>query len=175
MLKQPKANTNLSAYINTEIRAFGGNPSSVTLAGQSSGAEMIQSLLVIPSATKLFARTILHSPATNFAEQPLSVGNAIGASLAANLSCTTLACLRATTVSDIIDAQYYLSTPGSTLYAGDVAGASVAEPLRTVLDGTLVTRSFGDVVQSGGSLAGSGKSTIFTTVQDESCNSIGGK
>ena len=51
----------LPGYIQTEIRAFGGDPTSVTLAGQSSGAELIKALLVTPFASKLFHRTIIQA------------------------------------------------------------------------------------------------------------------
>lgn len=48
-------------WVREEIRAFGGDPGRVTLAGESAGAMAIGSLLAMPAARGLFSRAILHS------------------------------------------------------------------------------------------------------------------
>lgn len=48
-------------FLKLVVPSFGGNPSKITLAGQSSGANMIRALLAVPSATSLFRTGILQS------------------------------------------------------------------------------------------------------------------
>jgi carboxylesterase type B len=152
-------------YVKTEIKAFGGDPSRVTLAGQSSGAELIKTLLVTPSATSLFARAILQSAPLDSHDHTIAVGNKIGALAASNLDCTTAACLISASVTTILDAQ------AVTLYAvqgdTDYSVRVTESPLRPVVDGKLVTREFRTVVASGQALDGPTKPLIFTTMEDE--------
>ncbi len=49
-------------WVQREIRAFGGDPDRVTLAGQSAGAGNVADLIVSPQSAGLFTRAILHSP-----------------------------------------------------------------------------------------------------------------
>ena len=48
-------------WIRDNISYFGGDPSSVTIAGQSGGGGKVQTLLVTPSAKGLFSRAIVQS------------------------------------------------------------------------------------------------------------------
>lgn len=48
-------------WIQNAIEFVGGNKNMVTLAGQSSGGNLIRNLLATPSASNLFARGILES------------------------------------------------------------------------------------------------------------------
>lgn len=164
----------LAAFIKKEIVAFGGS-SKVTLAGHSSGAEMIKALLVTPSAVSLFSRAILHSAPLNYADQSPSIANAIGTSILGpgGLNCTNLGCLQRQPVQNILDAQLSLFDPSTSIYAGYVQGASTVTPIRTVVDGSLVTRAFGAVTQEQGAIEGVGKQIIFTTMKDEACDAIG--
>ena len=65
----PDGNTNLALkdtinalkFLHQVLPSFGGNPSKITLAGQSSGANMIRALLAVPSASSLFQSGILQS------------------------------------------------------------------------------------------------------------------
>lgn len=43
------------------LPSFGGDPSKITVAGQSSGANLIRALLAVPSAQSLFQSAILQS------------------------------------------------------------------------------------------------------------------
>ncbi len=52
-------------WVRRNIRAFGGDPDNVTLAGESSGANSVTTLLAIPSAEGLFARAIAQSAPAN--------------------------------------------------------------------------------------------------------------
>lgn len=48
-------------WIRANADAFGGDPARVTLAGQSSGASLVETLLVVPPARGLFHRAVSHS------------------------------------------------------------------------------------------------------------------
>ncbi|KAM0748262.1 alpha/beta-hydrolase [Meredithblackwellia eburnea MCA 4105] len=157
------------SYIQTEIAGFGGNPNSITLAGQSSGAELVKTLLTTPSATSLFHRAIMQSPPLGYGDHSIATANSLGALIANDLSCTTLQCMQSATVSQILSAQNDLFDSSSAYYAGNVAGVAIAEPLRPVVDGTLVTRKFGQVSQTHGALEGT-KPIILSSVQDEACS-----
>jgi para-nitrobenzyl esterase len=49
-------------WVQREIGAFGGDPSRVTLGGQSAGSACVADMLVSPVADGLFAQAMLHSP-----------------------------------------------------------------------------------------------------------------
>ena len=65
----PDGNTNLAVkdiitaleFLQKVVPSFGGSASKITLAGQSSGANMIRALLATPSASDLFQSAILQS------------------------------------------------------------------------------------------------------------------
>lgn len=50
-------------WVQQNIAAFGGDPSNVTIAGQSAGATAVTTLMCVPSAAGLFHRAIAQSPA----------------------------------------------------------------------------------------------------------------
>lgn len=49
-------------WVHDNIASFGGDPSNVTIVGQSAGAESVLALMASPLATGLFARAIAQSP-----------------------------------------------------------------------------------------------------------------
>lgn len=49
-------------WVHRNIATFGGDPSNITIGGQSAGAANVADLLVSPLAAGLFQRAILHSP-----------------------------------------------------------------------------------------------------------------
>ncbi|MCP2244923.1 carboxylesterase family protein [Lentzea aerocolonigenes] len=53
-------------WIQRNIKRYGGDPGNVTVAGQSSGAQTVASLMVMPAARGLFHRAIAHSLAGRF-------------------------------------------------------------------------------------------------------------
>lgn len=52
---------NALTFLQTTVASFGGDPAKVTLAGQSSGGQMIRALLSSPKAKHLFRAAILQS------------------------------------------------------------------------------------------------------------------
>ncbi|MCG8924880.1 carboxylesterase family protein [Lentzea sp. CC55] len=53
-------------WIRRNITAYGGNPGNVTVAGQSSGAQTVAALMVMPAARGLFHKAVVHSLAGRF-------------------------------------------------------------------------------------------------------------
>jgi para-nitrobenzyl esterase len=52
-------------WVRDNIRAFGGDPGQVTLAGESAGAMAVAALMSVPAARGLFARAVLQSGAAS--------------------------------------------------------------------------------------------------------------
>ncbi|TKY87540.1 hypothetical protein EX895_003554 [Sporisorium graminicola] len=148
-------------FIHDNIAAFGGDPNRVTLAGQSSGAHLIRSLLNAPSAAPLFARAILHSDPANFGTQTLSTSKAVSDFALSQTDCSDLACLRSMSAADL------LSASATTVQAGQSISASVAEgevwrPFLGALTGSAFEHK-----PSGG------KPIIFTNVENEGGSAVG--
>jgi para-nitrobenzyl esterase len=93
-------------WIKHNIGAFGGLPSSVTLAGQSSGATAVVSHLTSPGSAGLFQRAVIES-GTRFTPLPIERARSAGDSFAASVECKedTLRCLRGLSVQTILDHQ----------------------------------------------------------------------
>ncbi|MCC8242706.1 carboxylesterase/lipase family protein [Saccharothrix luteola] len=126
-------------WVRQNIAEFGGDPNNVTLAGESAGAHSVCAQLASPGAAGLFQRAIAQSTAcapSFFAgadlrpvlDVPLFVPHewqqGHGQSIAAQLGCTTLECLRGKPVPDLLAAQAFpLPAFGNTVLPEDPAVA----------------------------------------------------
>jgi para-nitrobenzyl esterase len=126
-------------WVRRNIRAFGGDPGNVTIAGESAGALSVMYLMAAPDARGLFHRAIAQSAYmitmpelrnSTFADWPDA--ETIGVSLAGQLGAADLAGLRAMRADAIIEG----------------AGRARYFPLGTV-DGRTLRRQLVDVFDRG--------------------------
>ena len=92
-------------WVDANAAAFGGDPDSVTIFGESAGGRNVCTLMGTPAAADLFDRAIVQSGACKFLPD-LAAAEAVGADVAAELGCTgdVAACLRAAGAEEVIRA-----------------------------------------------------------------------
>ncbi|PWY97935.1 alpha/beta-hydrolase [Testicularia cyperi] len=154
-------------FIQNNIGEFGGDPNSVTVAGQSSGAHMVRALLSTPSASSLFQRAIMHSDPANYGTQSSATSEQVSDYALEQTNCQSLECLRALDANTLVDAGY------ATVSAASNIGPSVsaAETWRPTKDDFTGTCFESDPATS--LAASSGKSIIVTNVANEGGSVIG--
>jgi para-nitrobenzyl esterase len=122
-------------WVQANIAAFGGDPSNVTLGGQSAGARDTTANLMSPTATGLFNRAILQSyPETSWVTATQMLTRGTNFNTAAN--CSTAACLRGLSTERILQLQ---GTPN--------ANSPLAQ--QVFPDGTIVPLQPGDAWSTG--------------------------
>ncbi len=93
-------------WVRDNIAEFGGDPTDVTVTGQSSGGTNVCSLLATPSANGLYNRVVIQSGVCQVSPD-LATNEKRGTALAQKLGCadaaTVAACLRDKSAADILD------------------------------------------------------------------------
>ncbi|XP_060064174.1 cholinesterase-like [Ylistrum balloti] len=110
-------------WLQNNIQAFGGNPNSVTIFGESAGGFSVGLQSIIPQNKGLFHRAIAQSGAApsfvSIAHQPLfftaAFGETVGCRFTSVNSSTFLKCLKTKTAEQILNAQINASTPASVI------------------------------------------------------------
>lgn len=138
-------------WVRDNIEAFGGDPTNVTLVGESSGAMSIGALLAMPSAHSLFHRAILESGSTAHTIDADSARK-VATRLASLLNVApSRAGLASAPIAALLSAQERLSAEVSNRPSrsrwGDVAANGLAfEP---VVDGTTLPTRPLEALQAG--------------------------
>lgn len=110
-------------WVKRNIAAFGGDPSNVTIFGESAGAVSVHAHLASPQSAGLFHRAIAQSGGYNLTQPTLAAAESEGSSFATAVGCSSQdsACLRAVPVSTLLANQsssptaYLPKVDGSTL------------------------------------------------------------
>jgi para-nitrobenzyl esterase len=94
-------------WVKKNISQFGGNPSKVTIAGQSAGGLSVHTHLVSPGSASLFQQAIVESGAYTLTPPTLAQAEAQGTAYATSVGCGAqdLACLRAVPVATLLSKQ----------------------------------------------------------------------
>jgi len=110
-------------WVHKHIAAFGGDPSRVTIAGQSAGAGAVCWLLASPTAKGLFSSAIAQSAGACGNAASRESASTAGLTFAAAAGCadpaTALTCLRGKSAAELLDVQVATGTG-----AGFVSGGS---------------------------------------------------
>ncbi|KAJ7572059.1 alpha/beta-hydrolase [Mycena floridula] len=140
---------------------LGGSASKITLAGQSSGANMVRALLATPSASALFQQAIIQSDPMDYGFYSLASHTTLQDYFTGLTNCaaTDKACLAALSLDSILDAQSDLTTNALSLDAS----ATQNESIRPVRDGTLITSPMDSTAQ----FPSVNKPILLSTVQNE--------
>jgi carboxylesterase type B len=123
-------------WVQRNITAFGGDPSRVTIGGESAGGWSVCAHLVSPRSRRLFARAILQSGSCP--TQTRNRAQATGTQFASDAGCSSahpdeaVACLRALSSAQLLDAQ---SNFGFTPVLVRGTSTLPSEPLRAIQDG----------------------------------------
>jgi para-nitrobenzyl esterase len=92
-------------WVRTNIDRFGGDPSNVTIAGQSAGAAAVSHLVLSPLAAGLFHRAVIESgPVIGIPMSTLADAEKAGVAAAAKLNANDIAKLRAMPADDLAKA-----------------------------------------------------------------------
>lgn len=133
-------------WIQANIGAFGGDPTRVTIFGESAGGVSTCALMAAPAARGLFQRAVVQSGNCLWAPPSLTNGLAQGDRVSAATGCGSgtaadrRACLRALTPTQLMT----LVPP-----VVDPAGFSDAESFGLVLDGFALTEAPGRAIANG--------------------------
>ncbi len=128
-------------WVQRNIAAFGGDPSNITVAGESAGAGSICEHLAHPEHTEgLFQKAMLLSAGCLHDLPTVSKLQALGTTVAESVGCkdpaTALSCLRKASLQSLLDAS--AKAAGSAVLAFAPSNGSEATP-----------RSFAEAIQTG--------------------------
>jgi len=155
-------------FLRKVLPSFQGDISKVTVAGQSSGANLIRALLATPSVDPLFQSAILHSDPMDFGFLSLTVQSELQQyfNTLVNCSSTDRSCINSLSLSTVLSASNTLYQTATNIDQS----ATSAEPMRPVHDGILITTT----LDSTSPFPPVSKPVILSTVVNEAGSAIYG-
>jgi para-nitrobenzyl esterase len=117
-------------WVRRNIAAFGGDPGNVTLAGESAGAASVCLQLIAPDQSSgLFQKAIIQSIACGVHLTSAEEAGRVGLEVAKRVHCdepgTAIACLRSTSIHDLLEAQVAVSAMNARAFTPSVGSSSV--------------------------------------------------
>ncbi|OSD08536.1 alpha/beta-hydrolase [Trametes coccinea BRFM310] len=157
-------------FLQKVVPSFGGSASKITIAGQSSGANMVRALLAVPSADSLFQSAILQSDPMDFGFLSTSLQQDLLDIFMQNVNCTAsdTSCINALSLNDVMSSQNTLLDMAGNSELDPAIGAS--EPMRPVLDNVLIKST----LDSTSPFPKVSKPVIVSTVRNEAGPTIYG-
>lgn len=132
------------AWVRRNIAAFGGDPSNITVAGESAGAFCIGSLLTAPMSVGLFDKAILHSGGTRRVF-PAATADAMAHDLLDRVGASSMDELQAVDVQRILEAQSQVTD--SDIGVRNLPGG---RSWGVVLDGVILPQDPHEALRGGG-------------------------
>lgn len=132
-------------WVHDNIESFGGNPNSITIAGQSAGGFSVALQAIYPANKGLFHRVIAQSGASNSFITMSDAARKNAKLLSMKLNCNesltkeTLTCLRNKTAKQILDV--FNTIPTSTYSINGSKNVYLNLPFAPVVDGVFLKQS----------------------------------
>ncbi|KAH7026977.1 Alpha/Beta hydrolase protein [Linnemannia elongata] len=132
-------------WVQKNIASFGGDPTRVTVFGESAGATSIRALLAAPVAFPLYQGVIGESDPINIPFKTPDDAASISTYFLQALNCTDVACARTRPVDQVLTAQ----TTANAKALADDKWTTWALVERPSIDGLLIKTEFSAMVKAG--------------------------
>ncbi|KAF9435679.1 hypothetical protein BGZ76_005748 [Entomortierella beljakovae] len=131
-------------WVQKNVAKFGGDPSKVTIFGESAGGHAVRTLLSMPAATQgLFRAAISQSDPIDLPFNNVKTASTVvGGEAMALLGCPDLACMRSKSIADILTVQ-------ETIVSQAISKApeeSFLELIKPSIDGLLIFNNFDKLI-----------------------------